>query len=431
MIGVSTGWPVRRYTRDQPPPTATDGRREFPKRNVRSQLTMISFALDDEESAIIDTVRRFVQEEVLPFEEVLLRRAIETVVTSPGLTWDEKRNLQEKARAAGLWGVSAPEELGGVNLGPVAQALINIELGRTFVGFQFGGEASPLLYLCDEKQRNDYLLPVLSGERELCTAISEPGGGSDVRAMKTTAIRDGDDFVINGEKMWISRALEADFAVVFARTPEEGGGGITGFLVDRSMGWTASHIPTMGAEQKVATMNFADVRVPAANVLVAPNQGFDQLMRWVYDNRLVRVAPRLVGASERLLGMGVEWAKERKVFGKRLSDLSNWAFTIAEADIDIRAAKLVMLNGVWKMSQGRDYRHEAYVAKVHAARVANRIVDEMMQLHGGMGYAMELPIERWYRDLRVIRIYEGSDEVNLAGIARNLFKGNVPIGNVF
>lgn len=392
---------------------------------------MVSFALDDEEKAIVETVRKFVQSELMPYEEVLLRRGVESVETSPGLTKTEKLDLQKKAESMGLWGVSAPDSLGGADLGPFIQALINIELGKTFMNFSFGGEASPLLYLCNEQQRGDYLLPVLHGEKEICTAISEPGGGSDVRAMKMTAIRSGQHFVLNGEKTWISRALEADFAVVFARTPEEGAGGITGFLVDRSMGWSASHIPTMGAEQKVATMSFVDVRVPVENVLGDVNQGFVQLIKWVYDNRLLRVAPKLVGASERLLGMGLQWAKERKVFGKPLSEYSNWAFTLAEADIEVRAAKLLTLNGAWKLDQGMEYRHEAYVAKVHAARAANRIVDDILQLHGGMGYAMELPIERWYRDLRVIRIYEGSDEVNLNGIARNLFKGNKQVGDIF
>ncbi|GAA1515474.1 acyl-CoA dehydrogenase family protein [Nocardioides humi] len=390
----------------------------------------MDFSLSEEQRAITRTVRAFVERELFPWEDLLLRRGMESVVTSPGLTKDEKLLLQKKAADHGLWGVSAPEELGGADLDPFTQTLINMELGRTFISFTFGGEASPMLYRCNEQQRPDYLLPVLHGEKEMCTAISEPGGGSDVRAMRTTAVRDGDDFVLNGEKMWISRALESDFAVVFARTPEEGAGGITGFLVDRDLGWTAQHIPTMGAEQKVATMHFEDVRVPAANVLEGVNQGFDQLMRWVYDNRLFRVSARLVGAAERMLEMGTAWASQREVFGKKLADYSNWAFSLAELEIELRAARLLTLQGAWKASAGLDYRHESYVAKVHTARLANRVADEMIQLHGGMGYAMELPLERWYRDLRVIRIYEGSDEVNLASIARNLFRGNVRLGAV-
>jgi acyl-CoA dehydrogenase len=390
----------------------------------------VDFALSDEQQALVSTVRAFVERELFPYEPVLLQRGMESVETSPGLTRAEKRELQKKAEAMGLWGVNAPADVGGADLDAVAQALINIELGRTFVGFSFGGDASPLLYQCNELQREKYLLPVLAGDKETCTAISEAVGGSDVRAMRTSAVRDGDDFVITGEKMWISRGMEADFAVVFAKTPGEGDGGITGFLVDRDMGWKSTAIPTMGSAAKVATLSFDDVRVPVSNVLGSVNQGFEQLMGWVYGNRVLKVSAQLVGASERLLSMGVEWANNRKVFGRALRDYSNWAFSIADADIQIRGTKLLVLNAAWRLGRHEDCRHEAYVAKAQAARVANRIVDSMLQLHGGMGYAMEFPIERWYRDLRVIRIYEGSDEVNLAGIARNLFRGHKVPGQV-
>jgi acyl-CoA dehydrogenase len=392
---------------------------------------LFSLKLSTEEQAIIDTVRSFVTKELMPLEDELLRRAIESVETSPGLTREETLTLQAKAEKMGLWGVHTPEEYGGAALSPLIRALVNLELGRTFVAFRFGGEAASILFLCDAEQEKEYLWPVLRGERVACVAISEPGGGSDVRAMKTTAVRDGDEFVINGEKMWISNALEADFAVVFAKTPDEGSGGITGFLVDRSRGWTSSHIPTMGATDRVATVSFKDVRVPASKVIGMPNAGFDQLMRWVYDNRLLVLAPRFIGASERMLSMGIEWARNRKVFDRRLMDYDNWAFTIAECDMEIRAAKLLVLDGAWKATTGSEYRHEAYAAKVYAARMANDVADRMVQLHGGLGYAMELPLERWYRDLRVARIYEGSDEVNLAGMARNLFRGNAAPGAVF
>jgi len=392
---------------------------------------MVDFALTSDESMITDTVREFVKREILPLEPEIIRRGIDSVVTSPGLTVDEKLALQRKGREAGLWGVNTPEEFGGADLSPLVQSLINIELGRTFIQFFFGGSAWSMLYQCTPQQRPHYLLPVIEGEKEVCVAISEPGGGSDVRAMKTTAIRDGDQFVINGEKMWISHALEADFAIVYARTPLEGQGGITGFLVDRDMGWTATHIPTMGAAERVATMSFDNVKVPVVNVLGEINGGFTHLMRWIYDNRLFNLAPRFVGASERILAMGIEWATERKIYGRALSDHENVAFAIAESDIEIRAAKLLALNGAWKATVNKDYRHEAYAAKLYAARMAGRVVDRVLQIHGGMGYAMELPIERWYRDLRVGRIYEGADEVNLAGIARNLFKRNVKPGGIF
>jgi alkylation response protein AidB-like acyl-CoA dehydrogenase len=393
---------------------------------------MIDFSLSPEEKDILASVSTFLSKEVVPLEEMLIRRGIEGVRKSARLSHEEEKALQDKARQSGLWGIRTPERFGGADLSPLLESLINVELGRTIVNFAFGGDAMNVLYHCNDEQQAQYLVPTIEGERHSCVAISEPGGGSDVRAMRTTAIRHGDDFVINGEKMWITGGNDADYVVLFARTPEEGDPeGITGFLVDRDMGWKSSPIPLMGAADDVALLNFTDVRVPARNVLGEVNKGFDLLINWVYSNRLLILAPRNVGACERLLSMAIDWANNRKTFGKALSERENIAFAIAESDMEIRAAKLLALNGAWKATVGQDYRHEAYTAKTYAARAANNIVDRVLQIHGGMGYAMELPIERWYRDLRVQRIYEGTDEVNLAGIARNLFRGNVPPGQIF
>lgn len=393
---------------------------------------MVDFSLASEERDILASVKSFIAKEVMPYEEVLLRRGIEGVRKSALLTREEERELQTRARQSGLWGVNTPERFGGADLSPVLESLINLELGRTFVNFRFGGEVLNVLYHCNAEQQETYLTPTAEGDREMCVAISEPSGGSDVRSMRTTAVRDGDDFVINGEKMWITGGNEADFAVVFARTPGEGDpDGITGFLIDREMGWGSKNIPLMGAADSVAMLSFTDVRVPASNILGEVNKGFALLIDWVYSNRLLILAPKNVGTSERLLSMAIEWTTNRKTFGKALSERENVAFDVAECEIQIRAAKLMALNGAWKASVGQDYRQEAYAAKVYAARAANDVVDRVLQLHGGMGYAMEAPIERWYRDLRVERIYEGTDEINMAGIARNLFKGNVQPGQIF
>jgi acyl-CoA dehydrogenase len=391
---------------------------------------MVDFALSEEEQAIVDTVRVFVDRELKPFENILLRRGIEGPEASPGLTYEELTVLQAKAKEIGLWGITTPEQFGGMPLSAMLQALINIELGRTFVNFRIGGSAPSILFLANEDQLREYTIPTVEGQRRGdAIAISEPSGGSDVTAMRTTAIRDGDDFIINGEKMWITGGDHVDFITVFVRTPGEGEGGITGFLVDKAMGWTSKDIPLMGNE-KVALLSFDDVRVPARNVIGEINGGFKLLINWVYDNRILVVAPRSVGACERMLSMAIDWAANRKTFGKFLSERENIAFWIAESDIEIRAAKLMVMNGAWKIDAGLDYRHESYVTKVYAARIANQVVDRVLQIHGGMGYAMEMPIQRWYRDMRIERIYEGSDEMNLAGIARNLFKGNMLPGQV-
>lgn len=388
--------------------------------------------LSDENAMVRQTVRDFVTRELLPYEKVLIQREIAGEHgASPGLSRDERRELQQRGRRSGLWGIDTPEELGGADLPPLTQALIFEELGRTFVDFEFGGSALPTLYGCNEEQRRDYLVPTIEGERQPCIAISEPGGGSDVRAMRTTARREGDNWVLNGEKTWITHADYADFAIVFARTSTPDGDGITSFLVDRQCGWTSSPIPIMGCRDKVGSVHFDNVVVPDSAVLGDVNQGFARAMGFIYRNRAFVLSAKNLGTAARLLEMAIDWARNRSIQGKPLTDYQNVAFAIAECESELRAAKLLVYHAATVAGEGLDYRHDAYVNKVYVARMVNRVVDHVLQIHGAVGYAKESPIERWYRDLRVERIYDGSDEVNLQGIARNLFKGNVRAGEIF
>lgn len=388
--------------------------------------------LSDEDRMIRDTVREFISAEVMPFERILIQREIDGGHgASPGLTRAERRELQQKGRAAGLWGVDTPQQYGGAGLPPVTQAVIFEEIGRTFVDFEFGGSALATLYGCNPEQEQEYLLPTIAGDRQPCIAISEPGGGSDVRAMRTRARRVGDDWVINGEKTWITHATYADFAIVFARTESEEGRGITAFLVDRDRGWTSSPIPLMGNRDKVGSMHFDDVVVPDRCVLGQVHRGFDHAMGFIYRNRGYVISAKNLGTASRLLEMAIAWAREREIQGRKLAEFENIAHGIAECDAALRAAKLLVYQAAARAQQGLDYRHEAYVNKVYVARMAGQVVDRVLQIHGALGYAKESPVERWYRDLRVERIYDGTDEVNLGSIARNLFKGNRSPGDVF
>jgi acyl-CoA dehydrogenase len=392
----------------------------------------MDFTLDTEQKAIRDTVRMFVEREVMPLESELIRREIRgTHGSSPGLTPEELHRLQEKGRTLGLWGVDTPEAYGGSDLDPVALAIIHEQLGRTFVDFEFGGSAVAALYGCNASQRERYLLPVLQGERARpAVAISEPGGGSDAMSMRTTAIRKGDVFVTNGEKTWITYAESADFCILFARTPNERDGGVTCFLVDREMGWTSSPIAMMGSRDKIGSLVFEDVEIPAENVMGEVNRGFDHMMGFIYRNRAFVLSAKNLGAAERLLEMAIDWVKDRVVMGSTLAKRDSVQFTLAECEIQLRAAKLLVYQAADKARRGEDYRHEAYVNKVYVARMANDVVDKVLQLHGALGYSKESPIERWYRDLRVERIYDGADEVNLANIARNLLRGHMKPGHV-
>lgn len=387
---------------------------------------MIDFSLSDEERMMLDTVRQFMKKEVFPLEQGILHRALKGGHNE--LTHDELRELQLKAKDIGFWGLDTPEAYGGANLSAVMNALINMEVGKTFIGFQFGGSTMNILQKLTDEQKKEYYAPSVDGVREPCFALSEPGVGSDARNLRTTAVRDGDEWVINGEKTWITSGNTADFVIVFCRTPGIGDG-ITAFLVDRAMGWTSSPLRMMGAHDP-ATLVFDNVRVPNRNVVGEVGYGFRFAMEFIYANRGWVLGGRNTGTAERALSMAMEWAENRETWGKKLAERENIQWMIAESEIDIRGAKMIVLNAAWQADKGIDFRHAACVSKFYVAQMANRVVDRALQIHGGMGYCKEMPIEKMYRDMRIQRIWEGSDEINLAWIFRNLRSGKQEIGQL-
>jgi len=382
----------------------------------------MDFSLSPEERQIRDTVRAFVEKEVMPLEPEVLRNEREG---RPSLDPGVLRELRDRARRSGLWGIDTPEEYGGADLGPLMCAIIMMELGRTFVPFSFGGSADNILYACTEEQKKRYLIPTIEGERRSCFAITEPGAGSDARNIRTRAVRDGGDWVINGEKTFITYGHEADFAMVFAQAE---GHGVTCFLVDREMGWTSEPIPTMGGWGP-ASLVFQDVRVPAGNVLGELGGGFDLAMRWIGQGRY-RIPAKAVGTAERLLQMAIDHARTRESMGRPIADYQAIQWMIADSQVEIEAVKWQTLYAAWRLQEGKDPRHATSIAKLNGAQMANRVVDRVLQIHGGMGYTKELPIERWYRELRVLRIFEGTDEIQRRTIARNLLKGYARLGEI-
>ncbi|WP_160051487.1 acyl-CoA dehydrogenase family protein [Nocardiopsis sp. FR26] len=387
---------------------------------------MIDFSLSEEQRAIRDWVRTFVERELMPLENEVLRREREG--HPPGLTSEERTRLRELARKSDFWGVETPVEYGGMGLDPVTAAIIEIELGRTFLTFKFGGEADNILYHANEEQKKRYLLPTIAGERRSCFAITEPGAGSDAKAIRTRAVRDGDEWVINGEKTFITGGNEADFTMVFAVTdPEKGAnGGVTCFLVDREAGWTSEPIDTMG-ERRPAALVFQDVRVPHENILGEEGKGFALAMQWIGKGRYLLPA-RALGGCERLLDMAIEYSLTRETFGAPIAERQAIQWMIADSQTEIEALRLLVLHAAWQVSVGRDSRHAQSIAKLFGGVKANEIVDRVMQIHGGMGYTRELPIERFYRDVRLLRIFEGTDEIQRRTIARDLLKGHVKVG---
>lgn len=385
----------------------------------------MDFTLAPEEKLIQQTVRDFVRRELMPLEGDVLRNEREG---RRGLEPEQLSALQTKARDLGFWGINTPEEYGGANLGSVATCLTLIELGRTFVPFGFGGSADNILYACNDEQKHRYLLPTIEGTRRSCFALTEPGAGSDAGNIRMSAVKDGHEWVLNGEKIFITNGNEADFTMVFAVTDKEAGphGGITCFLVDREMGWRSERIATMGAWDPAALI-FEDVRVPEENVLGEVGHGFDTAMQWIGAARWA-IPARAVGASERMMEMSIEHAKNRVTFGQPLADRQAIQWMIADSAVEIEATKWITLRAAWLADRGQDNRHQAAMAKLYGANMANRVVDRMLQIHGGMGYTRELPIERWYREMRVFRIFDGTDEIQRYIIARNLFKGHVKVG---
>jgi len=387
----------------------------------------VDLSLSSEEIETRDWVRNFVRREIMPLEPEALRRER---AHQPGVTADEFKELRDKARRFGFWGIQTPEEYGGMNLSAVLAALIEVELGRSFVPFRFGGSADNILFHANDSQRQEYLLPTIEGERISCFAITEPGAGSDATAIRTTARKDGSDWIINGEKTFITGGNEADFTMVFAITdPDKGvNGGVTCFLADREMGWKSEYIDTMG-EWGPAALVFDEVRVPERNILGELGQGFALAMQWIGRGRYLLPA-RAVGACERLMEMAMEHARNRVTFGEPIANRQAIQWMIADSAVEVEALRWLVLSAAWQVDQGMDSRHAQSMAKLFGGVKANEIVDRMLQIHGGMGYTRELPLERWYRELRLLRIYEGTDEIQRRTIARNLLKGYASVRGV-
>ena len=386
----------------------------------------MEFSLTGEQRMILATVREFVERELMPVEADVQRAELE------GRRYPDRptiRALQQKARAAGLWGLLTPEKYGGAELVYLMTALITMETARALFPFTYGGTADNILYHGTPEQRERYLLPTIEGERQSCFALTEPDTGSDATNIKMPAIRDGSDWILNGQKVFITNGCEADFAIVFAVTDPIRGykGGVTAFLVDRSMGWTSRPIQTMGSWGP-AELHFDNVRVPAENVLGEVGNGFTLAMQWIGQGRLL-IPARAVGQAQRLVEMARDYARQRIAFGRPIAEYEAIQWMLADSAVEIEQVGWLVLSAAWRADQGGDARHAISMAKLAGAEMIWRVADRVMQIHGGTGYTREMPIERVMRDVRVYRIYEGTDEIQRRSIARNLLERGAPIGS--
>jgi acyl-CoA dehydrogenase len=383
----------------------------------------MDFEIAEEHRMLKDLVANFVRDELLPLEPGVLAREAEGKGLGVGPA--EHKRLDEVSRTLGLWGLDAPEDIGGADLPAVAMVGVNEELGRTVTPYTLPPDSPNLRMLMatvNEAQKKAYLEPYVRGETISAIGISEPGAGGDPAGMTTHAVRDGDDWVINGRKIWISRAEDADFTILMAVTDREkrSRGGISAFLVDKGTpGFNVlRRIPMIGG---AATYEIAleDCRVPAWKLLGEEGNGFAP-MQLRLGTRRIEMASWSIGMAQRALDMIIEYAPQRKTFGVPLSERQAIQFWVADAATQIHAARLMTYDCAWKLDQGRDVRLEISMIKSFATEMAFEVVDHAMQTFGAMGMTKELPLQQMANKLRTMRIYDGPTEVHKWVVARNL-----------
>lgn len=382
----------------------------------------MDFELSDEHRMLQDLVRRFVTDELMPLEAGVMER--EAAGKAAYVLPEDQQRLDAVSRDLGLWGLDAPEDVGGMDLPMVALVGVEEEIGRTVVPYVLPPDSPNLKMLVatvDARQREAYLAPYVAGKTVSAIGISEPGAGSDPASMKTRAVRDGDDWIINGRKIWITKADSADFTILMAVTDKEKGarGGMSAFLVDRDTpGFNVlRQIPMVGG-QHTYEIALEDCRVEGWKLLGKEGHGFAS-MQTRLGTRRVQMAAWSIGMAQRALDMICEYAPQRETFGTPLSErqtIQNW---VAEAATEIHAARLMTYDCAWKIDQGRDVRSEISMIKWYATEMAYRVVDRAMQAFGGMGMTKELPLQLMQGKLRTMRIYDGPTEIHKWVVARN------------
>lgn len=384
----------------------------------------MDFELSEEQRMLRDLARSFVDRELIPLENQL-------GPTHGPIPAEMMAGLQARTRALGLWMLDVPEEYGGAGLDLFSRCLIAEQVGRTTVipwhtHRLFGAEMRPVLHHLDEAQKQRFLFPLLRGEIRICFAQTEPDAGTDPAGMKTRAVRDGDDFVVNGSKRFITAAGESDYAQLLAATdPDRGSkGGITCFMVDlRSPGVTLTQMAPIITGERLWQIAFEDARVPAANIVGRLGEGFGIGQQWTTEARIKSHGARSLGAAQRALDMMIDYSPQRVTFGQPLSERQAVQFMVADSAMELHMARLLVYECAWRSDRGEDVRDLSYMVKVVASEMATRVVDRAIQIHGGMGLSTELPLEAFARLLRPVRINEGATEVLRWRLARNLMRG--------
>jgi acyl-CoA dehydrogenase len=383
----------------------------------------LNFELPEEIRMLKEAVRKFVDRELIPIER--------TTRVNNKLKPDIKVELAKKAQALGLSNYDVPSDYGGFGMGLVARVTVWAELGRTIAlpsrGVEiFGPNVSPILYHLNERQKAKYLLPTLRGDLKWCLAQTEPDAGRDPGSMRTTAVRDGDHYIINGTKRFITGADEADYAQLIAATDRAKGshGGISAFIVDmKSPGVRLLRPQELVIDDRPWEIAFEGVKVPAEDRIGEEGDGFRHAQHWINVGR-IRHGARSLGVIERCLELGTNYAKQRVTFGKPLADRQAVQWMLADMFMQHHQLRLMVYDAAWKYDQGRDIRAEAYMAKIFGDTQSFEAADHCMQIYGGMGLTTDLPIEKFWRDQRSMMITEGPIEVLKMALARHVLRSH-------
>lgn len=386
----------------------------------------MDFGLSDEQEMIVSTVRSFVEKEIYPHEAEVER----TGEVPPDLA----QEIKQKTLDLGFYACNFPEEAGGAGLGHLDFALVERELGRGSMALtHFFGRPQNILMACEGEQKEKYLHPAVKGERMDALAMTEPDAGSDVRGMKCFAQKDGGDWVINGTKHFISGADHADFFIVFIatgvdETPKGPKKRITCFLVDRGHpGFEVrdGYNSVSHKGYKNCILSFDDCRLPESQVLGEVDGGFAVMNEWLYATRIT-VATMSVGRARRCFDLALNYAAEREQFGQPIGRFQGVSFQIADMITEIDAADWLTLASAWRLDQGLPANREIASAKLYASEMLARVTDQTLQIFGGMGLMDDFPIERFWRDARVERIWDGTSEIQRHIISRELLR---PLGS--
>ena len=387
---------------------------------------MTDFTIPEEIRLLIDTVRKFVTNEVQPLES-----ETEELGRIPP---ERLRQVRSKAQELGLFAMNMPLETGGGGLSNVEMCHVEEELGKTSDALirRVFGQVYPMLMACNAQQRDRYLLPTVKGDQICAMAITEPGAGSDAASIATTARLEGDQWVLNGRKHFISDGDIADYVIVMALTDsaKRARGGITLFLVDKGTpGFSVTRIQPMMGHRGYghAELVFEDCRIPADAVLGAVGGGFKLIMESVSSIRLAHIGARAVGMAQRVLEMMRNYARDRQQFGKPIGEFQMVQQMIADSATEIFATKMMVLNTAWELDQGHVPQDKVSMVKLYASEMINRVSDRGIQVFGGMGFCKDMPLERIYRDSRVTRIYDGTSEIHRMLIARGVIKNGLSL----